>query len=186
LIAMPRGFWPTGMRTTRPASPAAAGAWIGRRSVGVEIHLDQDVGARDHRVPTLLLCSNSIAHGTAKNSWVAAASRLTPRFMLMVCVRRPRCLRCRAEIDHRQQRLDVHVEAHRAVGRSADVGHVGTVALDDDVVELVRERPVANVKVGGLVAATWFSTEPFELKPVLASGWSTTSPITLSFLTEIT
>ena len=77
----------------------------------------------------------------------------------------------------------------KRTGPSGDAPTLGTYAwlpLMTMLLSWFGNAPVANVKAGGLAAATWFSTEPFELNPVFASGWSTTSPITRSFLTEIT
>src|SRR5947207_7788894 len=84
-MTMPVGFWPTNTGTPAPGSPADSGAWIVGAPFASRSTLTMRFDADATTKPVFERCANAAAHGTARNTRDGlAASRLMPRFMLIV------------------------------------------------------------------------------------------------------
>src|ERR1051326_2762900 len=131
-MAIPRGFWPTRMRTMPLAWPAPAGAWIVGVPASSRSTLTMKFEADATAQPTSLPCSNAIAHGTPTIHAPAGAGQASGIVRILVG-QNPRGIA-----------IDSH-DAHAYVANE--------VSRDVSVVDLASQAVVATIRSSDLPVA---------------------------------
>ena len=131
--------------------------------------------------PSSAVRLNAIAIGVVLKSFWPTFSNWTPLFMLSVSPVSTRVV----TLNTLSRPWTLTLNRNGPLGEAPTLGTYALAPLIAMPCSTFGNAPVANVKVGGSVAGMRSSTEPFELKPVLAIGLSTTVPRMVSVADEI-